>query len=37
MEFYSYYNYEIIGSDPMEKEVEDIQDSIEKRIKADKS
>ena len=37
MEFYSYYNYKIIGSDPMEKEVEDIQDSIKKRIKADKS
>ena len=37
MEFYSYYNYKIIGSDPMEKEVEDIQSSIKKRIKADKT
>ena len=37
MEFYSYKNYKIIGSDSMEKEIEVIQDSIKNRIKADKN
>ena len=36
MDHFSYKKYKVIGSDSMEKEIETIENSIEKRIPADK-